>query len=181
MQLQHIGGCRTMLPQIIRAQPTQKRPAANAGAAAPTRTNAPTRVDGTHPAQSQAAQPPKSAPAAIAAAAASSRTNAPTRVDGTHPAQSQAAQPPKSAPAANAGAAAPTRTNPIPSDTATQKRTGGHSRRSSIQQDKSTHARRRATHPAQSQAAQPPPKRTGGQSRRSSARQNKRANARRRT
>ena len=110
MQLQHIGGCRTMLPQIIRAQPTQKRPAANAGAAAPTRTNAPTRVDGTHPAQSQAAQPPKSAPAAIAAAAASSRTKAPTQDDGprTRPNPKRHSHP-QSAPAAKAAAAAPGR------------------------------------------------------------------------
>ena len=49
MQPQHIGGCRTMLPQIIRAQPTQKRTGGIAAAAAPDRINAPTRDTGQVP------------------------------------------------------------------------------------------------------------------------------------
>ncbi len=49
MQPQHIGVCRTMLPQIIRAQPPQERTGGIAAAATPIRTDAPTQVKGHAP------------------------------------------------------------------------------------------------------------------------------------
>ena len=102
MQPQHIGGCRTMLPQIIRAQPPQERTGGIAAAATPIRTDAPTRDYGHAP-------------------------------------------------------------GPIPSGTAKPRASRRRSRRSGTRQDKSAHARRRATHPAQSQAAQPSQERPGGE------------------
>ncbi len=138
MQPQHIGGCRTMLPQIIRAQPTQKRTGGIAAAAAPIRTDAPTRDDGprTRPNPKRHSQA-KSVPAA---------------------------KPPQQHPA---GQKRPRKTTghapgPTPSGTASSRASRRHSRRSGTRQDKSAHARRRATHPAQTQAAQPPQERTGG-------------------
>ena len=49
MQPQHIGVCRTMLPQIIRAQPPQERTGGIAAAAASDRINALTRDTGQVP------------------------------------------------------------------------------------------------------------------------------------
>ena len=174
MQPQHIGGCRTMLPQIIRAQPTQKRTGGIAAAAAPDRINAPTRDTG------QVPGPNPSGTAKPRASRRHSRRSNTHQDRRTHASQRPRTQPnpkrhsqAKSVPAAKppqrhpAGQKRPRETTghapgPTPSGTASSRASRRHSRRSGTRQDKSAHARRRATHPAQTQAAQPPQERTGG-------------------
>ena len=150
MQPQHIGGCRTMLPQIIRAQPTQKRTGGIAAAAAPDRTSAPTRDDGprTRPnpkrhSQSKsvpAAKPPQQLPSGQ-----------------THPRETTGHAP-----------------SPIPSGTAKPRASRRRSRRSNTRQDKSAHARhrprtrpnpKRRSHLKSVPAAKPPQQHPAGQTR----------------
>ena len=137
MQPQHIGVCRTMLPQIIRAQPPQERTGGIAAAAASDRINALTRDTG---------QVPGPIPSGTAKPRASRRRS---RRSSTRPDKRT-----------NARHRPSTRPNPkrhsqaksVPAAKPPQQHPAGQKRPRETQ----------ATHPAQSQAAQPPQERTGG-------------------
>ena len=137
MQPQHIGVCRTMLPQIIRAQPPQERTGGIAAAAAPDRINAPTRDTG---------QVPGPNPSGTAKPRASRRHS---RRSNTHQdRRTHVSQRPRTQPNPKRHSQAKS----VPATKPPQQHPAGQKRPRETQ----------ATHPAQSQAAQPPQERTGG-------------------